>query len=298
MTKGRPTRDLIQLLRPQQYVKNSFVLVGLLFSGDWHRDIVLLAMTAFCSFCLTSSAVYVFNDMLDVNADREHPTKRNRPLARQAISLSTARLIALGLAIGGALLAAKISAAAVAIIVVYLCINVGYSFRWKHVVILDVFVIAFGFMLRIFMGTTGLGISPSHWLLLCGFMLTLFLGFAKRRAELLILERSRVTDRQTMRKVLDDYTPQLLEQFLGITAACTIITYSLYTVNPDTVLRFGTNALIYSVPLVAYGIFRYVFIVHRRGLGNDTSRDLLSDSHLLVTVACWVSVVVYLVARF
>lgn len=296
MTKG--IRDLIQLLRPQQYVKNSFVLLGLLFNGDWSREIVLLAVMAFCSFCLTSSAVYVFNDVLDVNADREHPTKRNRPLARQAISLSTARMTSFGLALGGALLASQISATAVGIIVAYLCINVGYSFSWKHVVILDVFVIAMGFMLRIFMGTTGLGISPSHWLLLCGFMLTLFLGFAKRRAELLVLEQAGITDRQTMRKVLDDYTPKLIEQFLGITAACAIISYSLYTVNPDTVERFGTDALIYSVPLVVYGVFRYVFIVYQRGLGNDTSRDLLSDRHLLVTVACWVSLVVYLVSRF
>ena len=298
MIKSQGLRDVIQLLRPQQYVKNLFVLVGLLFNGNWNADIVLLAVTAFCSFCLASSAVYVFNDILDVNADREHPTKRNRPLPRSVMSLSTARLIALGLALGAGLLASLISAAAVAIIAVYIGVNLGYSFRMKHVVILDVFVIAFGFMLRIFMGTTGIGILPSHWLLLCGFMLTLFLGFAKRRAELLVLEQTGITDRQTLRKVLDDYTPQLIEQFLGVTAACTIITYSLYTVNPDTVQRFGTSALIFSVPLVVYGIFRYLFIVHQHGLGNDTSRDLLSDSHLLVTVVVWVSLVVYLVARF
>lgn len=291
-------RDLVQLLRPHQYVKNCFVLVGLLFSGDWGRDVVVLAAMAFFSFCLTSSAVYVFNDVLDVNVDREHPTKRNRPLARSALSLPMARLISLCLAIGGAILALKVSINALIIIGIYLCINIGYSFSWKHIVILDVFVIAMGFMLRILMGTTGLGILPSHWLLLCGLMLTLFLGFAKRRAELLLLEQAKINDRKAMRKVLDDYTPQLIEQLIAVTAACAIVSYSLYTVSQDTVQRFGTDALIYTVPLVVYGIFRYMFVIHRCGLGNDTSRDLLTDSHLLLTVVFWGIFVIYIVANF
>lgn len=297
MKQGIRLLDIIQLLRPQQYVKNSFVLLGLLFSGIWSKDIILLAVTAFCSFCLASSAVYVLNDVLDINADREHPTKRNRPLPRQAISLVTARLMAFSLALCGTILATQISNTAVLIIVAYLVINVGYSISWKHIVILDVFLIAFGFMLRILMGTSGLGIAPSNWLLLCGFMLTLFLGFAKRRAELLVLEQAGIMNGQTMRKVLDEYSPELIEQFLAVTAACTIISYSLYTVSPDTVQRIGTGTLIYSVPFVVFGIFRYIYIVHRRGLGNDTSRDLLSDRHLLITVMCWVSLVVYLISR-
>ena len=290
-------RDIIKLLRPHQYIKNTFVFIGVIFSGQWDVHLLFSALVSFSSFCVASSAVYVFNDIVDVHADREHPTKRNRPLASGAISLAAARWWAFILAFVSVFLALQLSAASVAIIALYLCINVGYSFWWKHIAILDVFIISFGFLLRIFMGTVGLGIEPSKWLLLCGLMLTLFLGFSKRRAELLTLEQAAISDHKIMRKVLDGYTPKLIDQFLGITAACTIISYSLYTVDSNTVQRFGTETLIYSVPFVVYGIFRYIYLVYHRGHGNDTAKDLLSDAHILFTLLGWSFLIIFVVAR-
>jgi hypothetical protein len=143
-------------------------------------------------------------------------------------------------------------------------------------------------MLRILVGTLGLGIEPSNWLLLCGLMLTLFLGFAKRRAELLMLESSGDRSKASTRRVLDDYSPIMLEQYIAVSAACTILSYSLYTVSESTIAVHGSGNLIYTVPFVIYGIFRYLYLLHHRAQGNDTARDLLTDSHLLLTVAGWI----------
>lgn len=280
-------RSIIKLFRPHQYIKNGFVLIGVVFSGQLDYALLISTAFAFGSFCLIASAVYVFNDILDVEADRQHPTKKNRPLASGVIRLRTGWWLSTGLAVVALMLAALVSGWAFVFVLTYALLNIGYSWRWKHVAVLDVFIISAGFMLRILTGTVGLGIIPSSWLLLCGLMLTLFLGFAKRRAELLALERAGVHDRALTRRVLDDYSPMLIEQFMAISAACTILTYSLYTVSAETVTRHGTEALIYTVPFVVYGIFRYVFLLHLKGKGNDTARDLYSDSHLLVTVVAW-----------
>jgi len=279
---------VIKLIRPHQYIKNGFVLLGVVFAGQWDQSTLFAAGFAFLAFCAMASAVYVFNDILDVEADRQHPTKKNRPLASGAISLRAGWWLSGGLALLALALSAFVSVWAFAFILAYALLNIGYSWRWKHVAVLDVFIISAGFMLRILAGTLGLGIEPTSWLLLCGLMLTLFLGFAKRRAELLALERADVHDRALTRRVLDDYSPMMIEQFMAISAACTILTYSLYTVSAETIALHGTEALIYTVPLVVYGIFRYVFLLHLKGNGNDTARDLYSDPHLLVTVTAWV----------
>lgn len=279
--------SLIKLVRPHQYIKNGFVLLGLVFAGQWNQSTLISAGLVFFAFCAIASAVYVFNDILDAEADRQHPSKKNRPLASGAISLRTGWWLSGGLALLALVLSELASTWALAFVLAYALLNIGYSWRWKHVAVLDVFIISAGFMLRILTGTVGLDIDPSSWLLLCGLMVTLFLGFAKRRAELLTLERSGIHDRAVTRRVLDDYSPLMIEQFMAISAACTILTYSLYTVSPDTVARHGTGALIYTVPFVVYGMFRYVFLLHLKGKGNDTARDLYTDPHLLVTVLAW-----------
>lgn len=235
--------------------------------------------------------MYVFNDILDVEADRRHPTKRNRPLASGAISLRLGRWLSGGLALLAFLLAAIIGPWIILFVAMYAALNLGYSFRLKHIAVLDVFIISAGFMLRILAGTTGLGITPSSWLLLCGMMLTLFLGFAKRRAELIVLENAAIQNQALTRQVLSDYSPAIIDQFMAISAACTILSYSLYTVSPETVARHGTQSLIYTVPFVVYGIFRYIFLLHQRGKGNDTAHDLYTDLHLLLTVLAWAAVV-------
>jgi 4-hydroxybenzoate polyprenyltransferase len=282
---------LLRLLRPHQWVKNGFVFLGLLFGHAWNDPHKLtLALTAFAAFCLISSAVYVMNDLVDRRQDRAHPKKRHRPLASGAVSVSAAVAVmaicggtglALGFFGGGAL---------PGLFVGYVLLNVGYSFGLKHVVILDVFLIAAGFMLRILAGTLGIGIAPSQWLLLTGLLLTLFLGFAKRRAELGALQ----DDSTSHRRVLEHYSEPLLDQMIGVAAGGVLVAYSLYTLAPETVHLHGTDKLVYTVPFVLYGMFRYLFLLHRRGGGGDPALDLVRDPHLLIAGAGWLAVTLWL----
>ncbi|MBK1681107.1 decaprenyl-phosphate phosphoribosyltransferase [Rhodocyclus tenuis] len=283
----------LKLLRPYQWVKSGFVFVGLLFGHAWN-DAVLIGdvLLVAAAFSLAASAVYVLNDLIDRERDREHPEKCRRPLASGAIGVTQALLLG-GACIAAALaLAAAVSLTALAIIVGYAALNIAYSLGLKHVVVLDVFIISAGFMLRILAGTLGVDIEPSHWLLLCGMMITLFLGFAKRYAEIAALEGGAGSHR----KVLEDYDPAVLDQMIGISAAGTIVSYSLYTVSAETVAMHGTTALIYTVPFVVYGIFRYLFLLHRRGGGGDPSAALLRDRHLAGAFVGWLISVVALLA--
>jgi 4-hydroxybenzoate polyprenyltransferase len=280
----------IKLLRPHQYIKNGFVFIGVVFAGRYTHQTLFVASLAFLSFCAIASSVYILNDIFDLEADRQHPSKKNRPLANGEINLTIAWLLAAGFSVISFILAALVGRWAFLFVMTYALMNVGYSLSWKHVPVLDVFIISAGFMLRILTGTLGLGIAPSSWLLLCGLMLTLFLGFTKRRAELLALERAGVRDRTLTRRVLDQYNPFMIEQYISISAACTILSYSLYTMSADTVARHGTNTLIYTVPFVVYGIYRYLFLLHLHEKGNDTARDLYSDRHLLITVIGWLAI--------
>lgn len=287
--------ELLRLLRPYQWIKNGFVFVGLLFSdvsNDWNlRSSVLLAAAA---FCLLSSCVYILNDMLDREADRKHPTKRRRPLASGTVSMGQGFALALACGAAGLALGAMVSAVVVAILSSYLALNLAYSAGLKHIVILDVFIIASGFMLRIFAGTWGVNIAPSQWLLLCGLLLTIFLGFAKRRAELMTSEGDAESG-VSRRPVLHDYSPVLLDTMMAISSAGVIVSYSLYTVSPDTIALHHTDKLIYTLPFVLYGIFRYIFLLHRRG-GEDPAWTLLTDAHLLVVGALWLTVTVWLIS--
>lgn len=279
---------LIRLLRPHQWIKNSFVLVGLLFAHAWHDGEKLTqGLWAFAAFCLLSSAVYVFNDLLDREQDRQHPRKRHRPLASGRVGVPAAlSLLALCL-IAGLGLAFDRAGEAPWVFVAYLLINGFYSLGAKHVVVLDVFLIAAGFMLRLLAGTLGLGIVPSHWLLLCGLMLTLFLGFAKRRAELSVV----AGDPSAHRRVLEDYSEALLDQFTTVTLACTVVSYSLYTLSAETVALHGSKHLILTIPFVLYGMFRYLFLLHRRGGGGDTAMDMFTDVHLILAGTGWLATV-------
>jgi len=285
--------QLLKLLRPHQWVKNGFVFVGLLFgdisdNGGLRGKVVLAA----AGFCLLSSCVYVLNDIFDRKADQAHPQKRGRPLASGAVGLTEAFALALVCSVAGLALGAAASAGVVAMLIAYLLLNLAYSVGLKHVAILDVFIIAAGFMLRIFAGTWGVGITPSQWLLLCGLLLTIFLGFAKRRAELMVSAGGGSNDAR-QRPVLDDYSPALLDTMMAISAAGVIVSYSLYTVSPDTITLHHTDKLIYTVPLVLYGIFRYIYLLHRRG-GEDPASTLLSDVHMLITGAAWLCVTLWL----
>lgn len=283
---------LARLCRPHQYIKNFFVFAGPIFYNVREYNLLLKDFLAFVAFSAMASAIYVLNDIIDVNADRQHPVKCNRPIASGKVSVRAAIILAVSLVVIALGLGLTIGLWALAFLVLYMVINIGYSLRWKHIPVIDVFLISSGFMLRILIGTVGLGIHATSWILLCGLMLTLFLGFAKRRAELLALENSNDVNPASIRRVLDDYSPEMIEQFTAISAACTIICYSLYTVSPETVARHHTTNLIYTVPFVVYGIFRYLFLLHREAGGNDTARDLLRDPHLLITGLLWLMVTI------
>jgi 4-hydroxybenzoate polyprenyltransferase len=285
--------SVIKLLRPHQWLKNGFVLIGLVFSRHWSdMALVLSVATVFFAFCAMASAVYIYNDLLDVESDRAHPTKCRRPIASGSVSVSLARILCAALCFMALALSWLVSPVATTLLAGYGLMNVAYTIRLKHIVIVDVFVISMGFMLRLMIGTLGVGIQPSSWLVLCGMMMTLFLGFAKRRAELLACENSGTQ----ARKVLAHYRPEVLDQFLSITAGATVLSYALYTVNPETVALHHTDKLIYTVPFIVYAIFRYVYLLHGHGHGQDTARDLMTDRHLVLVLPAWLLVTALVLA--
>lgn len=289
--------DIIKLLRPHQYIKNTFVFVGIIFSHQWEIDMFLLSFSVFIAFSLMASSVYILNDLVDLDADRAHPTKRNRPLACGAVSVSNAKkwlAVLIIIAIFPLILSGNWKL--VIILMLYFTMNIAYSTKLKHIVLVDVFAISTGFMLRIIAGTVGLGIAPSEWLLLCSMMLTLFLGFCKRTSELMRSDKSQNAFKHQTRKVLENYNLELLNQLTAITAACTILCYGLYTVSPITIQAHDTTELIYTVPLVTYGIFRYLYLNQIHARGTDTAKDLLTDKHLLLTAGIWVGITLKLIA--
>jgi len=284
--------ELLRLARPHHWTKNGFVLAGLLFGHAWGEPaLVTAALVATLAFCLASSAVYAFNDARDALHDREHPEKRHRPVARGTVSSALAHGFAALLAVLGLAAAAWAGAGVLASVAAYLVLNAAYSLGLKRVPVLDVFVIAAGFMLRILAGTWGIGIEPSRWLLACGFLLTLFLGFAKRRAELARL----ADDAGQHRPVLEAYSAEFLDQAVFGSALGMVICYALYTVADSTVVLHGTDRLIWTLPWVLLGTYRYLFRLRYRGGGGDPAQELLRDPLLAVAALGWVATVAWLI---
>lgn len=285
-------RDWVLLLRPRQWVKNFFVLTPLLFSGRViEAEAILRAGVAFAVFCLLASGVYAGNDVVDRIADRAHPTKRFRPVASGRIGASAA------LTLGAALVALAVTAALLVhpplavIALVYLGLNVLYAARLKRTVILDVFCIAALFILRLLAGTSAIDVVPSIWLLLCGGLLALYLGFAKRRHEILLLGMGSTEHRS----VLSEYSPLFLDQMSTVLLAVTIVSYIMYTVSAEKVAAVG-YALSYSTVFVLYGVFRYLYLVHQRGGGSPTE-TLLTDRALLLDVLLWFGYCAWVIYR-
>jgi 4-hydroxybenzoate polyprenyltransferase len=284
---------IVHLLRPAQWVKNVFVCAGVLFGGRLGDPRALSAMLlAIAAFSLMGSAAYVMNDYLDREADRAHPRKRDRPIASGALTPGTALVVALACFAGSVTAALGAGPRVVLLVGAYLAVNIGYSLFLKHEPVVDVFCIAAGFMLRILAGTAGIGIPPSGWLLLTGMFVTLFLGFSKRRAEWVDAAGLGLT-----RRVLTDYSAPLLDSFLAVTATGTALCYGLYTLDAQTIALHGTANLIYTTPFVLFGLFRYLYTLHRQNKGENPSVDLFSDRQLIVCGLAYVASVAWILNR-
>jgi len=289
-------RSLLVSLRPQQWTKNLIVFAALLFGLQLSNPrAVATATAAFVVFCALSGTVYLLNDVADRESDRRHPLKRHRPIASGAIS-PTAALVAAGLLGGAALAASFLVGRGFGIVAaIYLLLLAIYSGPIKHVVILDVLTIALGFVLRAVGGAVAIAVPISHWLLVCTILLALFLALSKRRHELVLLANDAVSHR----RILQEYSPYLLDQMIGVVTASTLMGYALYTVSPETIEKFGSDRLLLTFPFPIYGIFRYLYLVHQKQGGGSPAEMLLNDRPLLLCVALWsVAVVVILYQPF
>jgi 4-hydroxybenzoate polyprenyltransferase len=284
-------RALLLSVRPHQWTKNLVVLAALAFSKHlFDQDALLRAVGAFLIFCALSGATYLLNDLVDLEQDRLHPVKRLRPLASGALPLAVARVVwvvLVVLTLGTSLtLGGRFTLAVGA----YFALNVAYSLALKHVVILDVLEIAIGFVLRAVAGALAIDVVFSDWLLVCTVLLALFLALAKRRHELVTLG-----DAASHRRILAEYSPYLLDQMISVVTASCLTAYAFYTLAPETIEKYRTDRLSLTIPFVIYGIFRYLYLVHRKEQGGSPSDLLLTDRPLLAAVALWAIAVVAIV---
>jgi len=292
--RGSVVIDFLRSLRPEQWTKNLVVFAGLLFAHELFNPVALgRTATAFATFCLLSGVVYVFNDITDREADRRHPVKRSRPIASGAISPWVAGGAAAILAIVALGVSFLLSWPFGAVAVSYLVLQALYSGPLKHIVILDVLTIAFGFVLRAVAGAVAIDVPISHWLLVVTILLALFLGLSKRRHELVMLADGAIGHRQS----LGEYSPYLLDQMISVVTASTLVAYIFYCISPETSQKFGTDLLGLTIPFPLYGIFRYLYLVHQREGGGSPSQMLMNDRPLLVCVALWALAVVVIVYR-
>jgi 4-hydroxybenzoate polyprenyltransferase len=290
----RPTAlSLVLSLRPSQWTKNLIIFGGLIF-GQRLLDpsAVLHALAAFAIFCALSGVVYLINDVADREADRRHPVKKHRPIASGAVSVQAALALAIGLGVLAVGAAFWLSPLFGIVAASYLALLALYSGVLKHVVILDVLTIAVGFVLRAVAGAVAVDVPISHWLYLVTILGALFLALSKRRHELVLLADGATRHR----RILEEYSPYLLDQMIAVVTASTIVAYAFYTMSPETVQKFGTDRLMLTLPFPLYGIFRYLYLVHQKDGGGSPSDLLLNDRPLLVCVGLWalsVAIIIY-----
>ncbi|MGZ5469006.1 MAG: decaprenyl-phosphate phosphoribosyltransferase [Candidatus Aminicenantales bacterium] len=276
---------LLQALRAQQWIKNLFIFAPLLFSQNLtNKPLLLLTIRAFVAFCMISSAQYIFNDIKDLEDDRAHPVKCRRPLASGRMKRGTAIALLIGMGVGGMLVAATINLSFLLIAAGYFVLQVLYTLWLKHIVILDVFIIAAGFLIRVVAGGLAIAVEVSSWLLICTILLSLFLALGKRRYELTLLQEGAADHRPILR----EYNTYLLDQMISVVTASTFVAYCLYTISAETVEKFGTKNLIFTIPFVLYGIFRYLYLIHQKTEGGTPEALVIRDKPLLIDIFLWV----------
>lgn len=286
-------KTYLKLFRVSQWIKNLFVFVPLLFSLHLFEEAYLTtAIRAFVTFCFASSFVYIINDIVDREADNAHPDKKNRPIASGKVSVKLALFLAGLLLVLIILLMLTFNSVFNIAVTGFLVLNMFYSFSFKHIVILDVFSIAAGFSLRVLAGAFAIDVEISSWLILTTMFISLFLGVMKRHSELAI---SAENSNSNTRKVLQDYNIDFANQMATVAAAGVIICYALYTVAARTISVFGTENLIYTTPFVVFGIFRYMYLVYKFDKGENTTRIMVTDIPMIITVISYVIVTVLII---
>jgi 4-hydroxybenzoate polyprenyltransferase len=275
----------IELIRPKQWIKNLFIFAPILFAG-YLFDLQMLKanIIAFIAFCGISSSVYILNDIMDIESDRAHRKKRFRPLATGDISIPQARILFIILLIITFAVSLTLNYYFVAIIFIYFINNLLYSFKIKHIVLLDVFSISIGFMLRVAAGAYAIDVNISSWMIITTIFISLFLAISKRRAELSGPDQENL---EKQRRVLFDYDVTFVDQLNTIAATGTIIAYALYTVSDKALVAFHTDKLIYTTPFVIYGIFRYMYLLHKKNLGESPTQIVTKDIPIIVNSILW-----------
>ena len=279
-----PLRDLLQLLRPAQWSKNAILFGAILFSKHlFDPTAALRVLAAFASFCLIASAAYVMNDLSDADRDRRHPQKRYRPIPAGRVQPTVALFIGLAVGAAGLGIAAVLGWKFLFLVAFYLVWQVAYTFLMKEVVILDVMALATGFVVRAVAGGVVISVPVSPWLVICTFLLALFMGFAKRRHEVILLDASAADHRRSLR----DYSPYFLDQMIAVVTASTVVAYATYTISPEVREKLGTEYLYLTIPFVLFGIFRYLYLVHQKEEGGNPTQLMLTDAPLIVDVLLW-----------
>lgn len=285
---------IFELIRPKQWVKNLFVFAPILFAGKlMDLPMLLTNILAFASFCCVSSSVYVLNDIIDVESDRVHKKKRYRPIAAGYVSIKQAKILFVFLIALTAVLSSMLPVLFLITISAYLVNNLLYSFKIKNVVLLDVFSISIGFILRVIAGAVAIDVSVSSWMIITTIFISLFLGISKRRAE---LSGPNQDNLEKQRKVLSDYDVIFVDQLNTIAATGTIISYALYTVSEKAVNAFHSDKLIYTTPFVLYGIFRYLYLLHQKNLGESPTQIVTKDVPIIINSLLWLitcAVIIY-----
>jgi 4-hydroxybenzoate polyprenyltransferase len=284
--------NILISLRPGQWTKNLFVFAALVFAQRLNdTDAVLKALAAFAVFCALSSTIYLINDVLDREQDQRHPLKATRPIASGALSPAPALGVAVLLGAAAMIVALGLGWQFFQMASAYLVLLIAYSAFLKHLVIIDVLTIAAGFTLRATAGAAAIAVPISHWLLVCTTLLALFIALSKRRHELTLLTEKAIDHRP----ILGDYTPYLLDQMIAVVTASTLIAYAFYTISPETTAKFGTDLLSLTIPFPLYGIFRYLYLVHRHAQGGSPAELVVNDRPLLVCVALWALSVILII---
>lgn len=282
------TYTILKEIRVKQYTKNLLVFAAALFSGTLlEREVLLLTFFTFIAFSFVASSVYIFNDIMDRDKDRQHPEKCKRPIASGKISVPLGLFIAGFLVVTAICISLCLNIKLLFILALYMLINWAYSFRLKHIVIVDVMIIAFGFVLRALAGVVVINVGTTSWFILCVFMISLFLALAKRRAEMQLFLR----DPGKRRKVLEEYTIQLLDALLFVVTAMTLTSYSLFAIQsskPNEVLWGDISYMICTIPIVIYGVFRYMYLIYKKGQGGSPDEILIHDKHILGTAIVYV----------